>query len=47
MALYMGGMMTIVMLAYMLGMYSNRTANFAIFAGAAIAFAAGVYFVRS
>ncbi len=47
MALYMGGMMAIIMLAYMLGMYSNRKANFAIFTGAAIAFAAGIYLVRS
>ncbi|KQI69177.1 hypothetical protein AN189_06305 [Loktanella sp. 3ANDIMAR09] len=47
MALYMGGMMAIVMLAFMLGMYSDRRANIAIFAGAAIAFAAGVYLVRS
>jgi len=47
MALYMGGMMAIIMLAYMLGMYSNRKTNIAIFAGAAIAFAAGVYLVRS
>lgn len=47
MALYMGGMMAIIMLAFMLGMYSNRKANIAIFAGAAIAFAAGVYLVRS
>ncbi|SFR19840.1 DUF305 domain-containing protein [Poseidonocella sedimentorum] len=47
MALYMGGMMAVVMLAFMLGMYSNRNANIAIFAGAGIAFAAGVYFVRS
>ena len=47
MALYMGGMTAIIMLAFMLGMYSNRKANIAIFAGAFIAFAAGVYFVRS
>ncbi|MEO9779274.1 MAG: DUF305 domain-containing protein [Sedimentitalea sp.] len=47
MALYMGGMMAIIMLAFMLGMYSNRKANIAIFAGAAIAFVAGVYLVRS
>ena len=47
MALYMGGMMAIIMLAFMLGMYSNRKTNVAIFAGAAIAFAAGIYFVRS
>ena len=47
MALYMGGIMAIIMLAFMLGMYSNRKTNFAIFTGAAIAFAAGVYLVRS
>lgn len=47
MALYMGGAMAIIMLAFMLGMYSNRKTNFAIFTGAAIAFAAGVYLVRS
>ncbi|AUQ64870.1 putative protein in bacteria (plasmid) [Phaeobacter inhibens] len=47
MALYMGGMMAIIMLAFMLGMYSNRKTNIAIFAGAAIAFAAGIYLVRS
>ena len=47
MALYMGGMMAIIMLAFMLGMYSNRKTNIAIFAGAAIAFAAGLYLVRS
>lgn len=42
MALYMGGVMAIIMLAFMLGMYSNRKANLAIFAGAALAFAIGV-----
>lgn len=47
MALYMGGMMAIIMLAFMLGMYSNRKTNVAIFGGAAIAFAAGLYLVRS
>ncbi len=47
MALYMGGTMAIIMLAFMLGMYSNRKTNIAIFAGAAIAFAAGLYLVRS
>ncbi|WP_316015737.1 DUF305 domain-containing protein [Roseobacter sp. HKCCA0434] len=47
MALYMGGMMAIIMLAFMLGMYSNRTINIAIFAGAALAFLAGLYLVRS
>ena len=47
MALYMGGMMAIIMLAFMLGMYANRSLNIAIFSGAALAFVAGVYFVRS
>ncbi len=30
MALYMGGVMAIIMLAFMLGMYSNRKVNLAI-----------------
>ncbi len=47
MALYMGGMMAIIMLAFMLGMYSNRTANIAIFAGGALALVIGVGLVRS
>ncbi|GLQ28932.1 DUF305 domain-containing protein [Sulfitobacter pacificus] len=47
MALYMGGMMAVIMLAFMLGMYSNGRANIAIFAGAVIAFAVGLYLVRS
>ncbi|MEZ5779176.1 MAG: DUF305 domain-containing protein [Paracoccaceae bacterium] len=47
MALYMGAAMAIVMLAFMLGMHTNRAANIAIFAGSAIAFAVGVYLVRS
>ncbi len=47
MALYMGGAMAIIMLAFMLGMYTNRKANIAIVAGAVVAFAAGVWLVRS
>jgi hypothetical protein len=47
MALYMGGMMAIIMLAFMLGMYTNRRTNIAIFIGAAAALVAGVYLVRS
>ena len=47
MALYMGAAMTVVMLAFMLGMYSNRQVNVAIFAGAALAFAATLFLVRS
>lgn len=47
MALYMGAAMTVVMLAFMLGMYSNRKANLAIVVGSVIAFNAGLYLVRS
>ena len=47
MAGYMGAVMAIVMLAFMLGMYASRTINIAIFAGAAIAFGAFLYLVRS
>jgi uncharacterized protein (DUF305 family) len=47
MALYMGAGMAIIMLAYMLGMYRNRTLNIAIFAGAALVFGMSVYLVRS
>jgi uncharacterized protein (DUF305 family) len=47
MALYIGAAMAVVMLAFMLGMYSNRTANMAIFAGAVLAFGASLYLVRS
>ena len=47
MAFYMGAMMAIIMLAFMLGMYSNKRTNIAIFAGSAVAFAAFLYLVRS
>ncbi len=47
MALYMGGVMAIIMLAFMLSMYTNRKANIAIVATSVIAFAAGLYLVRS
>jgi hypothetical protein len=47
MALYMGAVMAIIMLAFMLGMYSNRKANIAIFVGAGLAFAVGVGLVRT
>jgi uncharacterized protein (DUF305 family) len=47
MALYMGGIMAIIMLAFMLGMYSDRRANIAIFIGALAAFAVGVGLVRT
>ena len=47
MALYMGAVMAIIMLAFMLGMYSNRAVNIGIFAGAALDFALSLYLVRS
>jgi hypothetical protein len=47
MALYMGAVMAIIMLVFMLGMYSNRMLNMAIFAGAAVAFGIFVWLVRS
>ncbi|MEO7366837.1 MAG: DUF305 domain-containing protein [Gemmatimonadaceae bacterium] len=47
MALYMGAMMTIVMLAFMLGMYRNKKVNSAIFAGAAVVFVVALYLARS
>ncbi|WP_113912443.1 DUF305 domain-containing protein [Roseovarius dicentrarchi] len=47
MALYMGAAMAVIMLAFMLGMYTNRTANIAIFAGAAVAFTLSLWLVRS
>ena len=47
MALYMGAVMTIIMLLFMLGMYRNRTANIAIFAGATLVFAVSLWLVRS
>jgi hypothetical protein len=47
MAIYMGAVMAIVMLAFMLGMYTNTKANIAIFAGAAVIFAGSLYLVRS
>ena len=47
MALCMGAVMAIIMLAFMLDMYSNRAANIGIFAGAALVFALSLYLVRS
>ncbi|MCY0092594.1 DUF305 domain-containing protein [Hoeflea ulvae] len=47
MALYMGGVMAAIMLAFMLSMYTNRKANMAIFAASLIAFASSLYLVRS
>ncbi len=47
MALYMGGAMAIIMLAFMLAMYTNRAANSIIVVIAALAFGTGLYLVRS
>ncbi|NND70345.1 MAG: DUF305 domain-containing protein, partial [Rhodothermales bacterium] len=47
MALYMGAIMAIIMLAFMLRMYIDRKINRAIFAGAALIFAGSLYLVRS
>ena len=47
MALYMGAAMTAIMLAFMLGMYTNTKANAAIFAGSAVVFVAAMLAFRS
>nr|WP_111297634.1 DUF305 domain-containing protein [Paracoccus saliphilus] len=47
MAIMMGATMAIIMLAFMLGMYSNKMLNIAIFAGAAVVFALTLWLVRS
>ena len=47
MALVMGASMAIIMLAFMLGMYSKRAVNAAIFLGSVIIFAGALWLVRS
>ncbi|WP_299821789.1 DUF305 domain-containing protein [uncultured Jannaschia sp.] len=47
MAIMMGATMAVVMLAFMLGMYSSKALNIAIFAGAAIVFALSLWLVRA
>ena len=47
MALYMGAAMAVVMLAFMLGMYTDKRKNLAIVAGSVAVFAIGLYFVRA
>lgn len=47
MAVLMGATMAVIMLAYMLGMYSNRRLNLAIFTGAVIVFGLSLWLVRS
>lgn len=47
MALLMGAVMAIVMLAFMLSMYRNRAVNIGIFVGAAAVVATSLWLVRS
>ncbi|WP_025030054.1 DUF305 domain-containing protein [Nitratireductor aquibiodomus] len=47
MAILMGAAMAIIMLAFMLSMYSNKTINTVIFVGAAFVFAGSLWLVRS
>jgi hypothetical protein len=47
MAIMMGATMAVIMLAYMLGMYSNKRLNITIFVGAIIVFALSLWLVRS
>ena len=47
MALVMGGSMAIVMLSFMLGMYSNRRKNIGIYVASIAVFAVALYLVRS
>ncbi|MDP3525530.1 MAG: DUF305 domain-containing protein, partial [Hoeflea sp.] len=47
MALYMGSAMAVVMLGFMLGMYSSTRLNIAILVVAALVFSGSLYLVRS
>lgn len=47
MAIYMGAVMAVIMLAFMLGMYSDRRKNIAIILGAGLAFGMSLWLVRS
>ena len=47
MAVYMGATMAVIMLFFMLSMYSNRILNIAIFAGSALVFAGALFLFRS
>jgi len=47
MAIMMGATMAVVMLGYMLSMYSNKAVNAAIFAGSLVVFATTLWLVRS
>jgi tryptophan-rich sensory protein len=47
MAIMMGATMAFIMLAYMLGMYSNKRLNIAILVGAILVFGVTLWLVRS
>lgn len=47
MAIYMGAIMAIVMLAFMLGMYTRRGINLVIFLGSIVVFCGALWLVRS
>jgi uncharacterized protein (DUF305 family) len=47
MALVMGAVMAVIMLAFMLGMYRSRRINMAVFAGSALVFTLSLWLVRS
>lgn len=47
MALIMGGVMAIVMLSFMLKMYTNKKMNIGIYAGSALLIAVSLFLVRS
>lgn len=47
MAIFMGATMAVIMLSYMLGMYSNKPLNIVIFAGSVIVFGFSLWLVRS
>lgn len=47
MALFMGAVMAVIMLLFMLKMYKNRAANIAIIVGAVAIFAGSLWLVRS
>lgn len=47
MALYMGAVMALIMLGYMLNMYKNSRTNMGILIGSAVVFAGALYLVRA
>lgn len=47
MALYMGAVMAVIMLAFMWGMYRNRAANIAIIVASVLVFGVSLFLVRS